>query len=183
MLGFATAGLIILNCAAAWTSWATNLPEGYGVYHFFFFGWRTLSPGWRTFFLLWQIVDTILALTAIIFAIALPIIHPEPDLPWWSRYPAIIWGPPAALFFAWPIVLWTELIISRNHIKSETDMIAVYLFIAQVVTMLIPPGCDVIMSHAFSPCRRFHVLLPSFTRPSTTPDHPLTPLGHVPETA
>jgi hypothetical protein len=42
------------------------------------------------------------------------------------------------LFFAWELILWVELIISRNHIESPTDMIAVWLFIAQIVTMVLP---------------------------------------------
>jgi hypothetical protein len=57
ILGFGTAALMIFNTVAAWTSWATNMTEGYNVYQFFFFGWRTLTPGWHKFFLLWQIGD------------------------------------------------------------------------------------------------------------------------------
>jgi hypothetical protein len=144
ILGFGTAGLMVLNTTAAWTSWATNLPEGYGVYKFFFFGWRTLSPGWHKFFLLWQIFDSTLALTSTYWAITRSIIlsaseDEDEDVPWWrTQYPAIILGSAIVLFLFWPVILWTELIVSRNHIESETDMIAVWLFIAQVVTMLLP---------------------------------------------
>jgi hypothetical protein len=73
LLGFGTAGVIVLNSVAAWTSWATNQQEGFGVYEFYFFGWRTLSPGWHTFFLLWQIGDSTLALNCLVTAIGIPI--------------------------------------------------------------------------------------------------------------
>ena len=65
ILSLGTAGLLILNNLSAWTSWVMDLPAGYGTYQFFFFGWRTLTPGWRTFFLLWQIGDTLAALNTI----------------------------------------------------------------------------------------------------------------------
>lgn len=42
------------------------------------------------------------------------------------------------LLFCWPLILWTELIVQRNRIESETDMIAVWLFVAQCVAMLAP---------------------------------------------
>ena len=60
------------------------------------------------------------------------------EMPWWSRYAAIIAGSPLVLLMAWPLILWSELIVYRNHIESETDMIAVYLFITQVATMVLP---------------------------------------------
>ena len=47
LLGLGTAGVIVLNNVASWTSWATNQTEGFGVYQFFFFGWRTLNPSWH----------------------------------------------------------------------------------------------------------------------------------------
>ena len=143
LLGFGTAGLLILNTTSAWISWATNLPEGFGKYQFFFFGWRTLTPGWHKFILLWQIADTSLAIGAVTFAlvvgIALPMKGGEIRLPWeWNRYFAVLWGSVVALLFVWPLILWAELIVSRNHIESQTDMIAVWLFVAQVVTLLLP---------------------------------------------
>lgn len=141
ILGFGTAGLIVLNTVAAWTSWITNLPEGYDLYEFFFFGWRTLNPSWRTFFLLWQIGDTILAINMVIatfYLCTIPLWQKDFDLPWWSRYATIPLGSVFMLIGIWPLILWTELIVARNHIESETDMIAVYLFIAQVGAMLIP---------------------------------------------
>jgi len=143
-LGFGTAGVIVLNTVAAWTSWATNQPEGFGIYQFFFFGWRTLSPGWHTFFLLWQIGDSITALIGLIAAIAIAISIPfaewgdDPEPPWYLRYPAIPLGVVIILLIGWPLILWTELIVARNHIESDTDMIAVWLFVAQVGTLLIP---------------------------------------------
>jgi len=146
LLGFGTGGVIVLNTVAAWTSWATNMPEGYGVYQFFFFGWRTLSPGWHKFFLLWQIADSVTALTCLIAAIAGAIYastdyHEESDdgkMPWWMRYPAIPLGTIVILICFWPLILWTELIVARNHVESATDWVAVWLFVAQVGAMLIP---------------------------------------------
>jgi len=145
LLGFGTAGVIVLNTVAAWTSWATNQPEGFGVYQFFFFGWRTLSPGWHTFILLWQIGDSILALVCLITAIGISITvvtwndaEDAEELPWYLRYPAIPVGAAVMLLFGWPLILWSELIVARNQIESDTDMIAVWLFIAQVGAMLIP---------------------------------------------
>ena len=42
----------------------------------------------------------------------------------------------------WPFILWTELIFQRNEIVSATDETAVWLFIFQVVAMIIPAyGC------------------------------------------
>jgi hypothetical protein len=144
-LGIGSAGVIILNLVSSWTSWATNQPEGFGVYQFFFFGWRTLSPGWHKFILLWQIGDTMEALICILCAITVSIqmsLRDEDDDPeWWARYAAIIPGAAFMLIIGWPLILWTELIVARNQIESDTDMIAVYLFIGQVAAMLIP-GCS-----------------------------------------
>jgi len=42
------------------------------------------------------------------------------------------------LSFIWPLIMWVELIFARNHIQSDTDMVAVWLFVAQVILMLIP---------------------------------------------
>jgi hypothetical protein len=147
ILGFGTAGLLIFNTVAAWTSWATNLPEGYGVYKFFFFGWRTLTPGWRTFILLWQITDTLGAITSAFLSISIAMsIEDDDDLEdapqWWNLCLSIILGPPLMLFWTWPLILWTELIIARNHIESQTDNVAVWLFVAQAVAMLLPIPCS-----------------------------------------
>jgi len=142
LLGFGTAGVIVLNTVAAWISWATNQQDGFGVYQLFFFGWRTLSPGWHKFFLLWQIGDSILALSCLIAAIGIPIAvatrEDGKEVPWYLRYPAIPLGAVVMLLVGWPLILWTELIVARNHIESDTDMIAVWLFVAQVGAMLIP---------------------------------------------
>jgi hypothetical protein len=145
LLGISTAGVIVLNSVAAWTSWATNQPEGFGVYQFFFFGWRTLSPGWHKFILLWQIGDSILALNCLIVAIGAPIAlatrKAEKELPWYcNTYPMILIGAVVMLLCGWPLILWTELIVARNRIESATDMVAVWLFVAQVGAMLIPPS-------------------------------------------
>ena len=143
--GLGTAALVIMNNITAWTSWKTNMPEGYGVYRFYFFGWRTLSKGWRSFFVGWQISDTIESVIAVIAALALGFV-----LPWkplskktWDdfvvwRDTALIWGSLAVLVLVWPLILWTELIVKENNIVSETDMISVYLFIAQIVALVGP---------------------------------------------
>jgi len=154
ILGLGTAGVLTLNTVSAWTSWVTNQPEGFGVYQFFFFGWRTLDDGWHKFILLWQIGDSIAALVCVVVAIGLAIAAAEGDddeiidmVPFatrkrdiaWARYPAIPLGAVAMLVFEWPVILWTELIVARNQIESATDMVAVWLFVAQVVAMMIPP--------------------------------------------
>jgi hypothetical protein len=160
--GLGSAGVIVLNTISAWVSWKTDLPAGDGVYQFFFFGWRTLTPGWRTFFLIWQIGDTISALTGVVTAIALGIAFPllkdekkeyqgRWHLPKWIawlkpkswsimtlRYPAIPVGAALMLLAIWPLVLWVELIVARNNISSDTDWIAVWLFIGQVGTLIMP---------------------------------------------
>lgn len=146
ILGLGTAGLVIMNTITAWISLKTNLPEGDGVYQFFFFGWRTLSKGWRIFFLLWEISDTLEAVTAVIgsiaMGIAIPMMVKKKDLGessfWLWRDTAVFWGSAAVLFVAWPLILWMELLVKRNNIVSETDMVAVYLFGAQVAAMVLP---------------------------------------------
>jgi hypothetical protein len=161
ILGLGTAGVVTLNTVTAWTAWAIDQPEGYGVYQFFFFGWRTLSPGWHKFILLWQISDSILAFVAVLAAIIVSALLPTQmrkkaedffdKFPWYFRYPIAIFGGAFVMLFCfWPLILWTELIINRNHLESETDMIAVYLFIAQVVVTFLPPspktfGCFSVM--------------------------------------
>ncbi|KAL4769839.1 hypothetical protein BDW60DRAFT_194001 [Aspergillus nidulans var. acristatus] len=47
------------------------------------------------------------------------------------------------LIIAWPLILWVGLIVQRNHIVFKTDMVAVWLFVAQVGTMLIPSWSSV----------------------------------------
>jgi hypothetical protein len=145
LLGFGTAGVMVLNNVTAWTSWATNQPEGYGEYQFFFFGWRTLDANWHKFFLVWQIFDSLEALTMLTIAISLAIAVTgmedeefEEWSAWWMRYPFIPLGAVVMLVLAWPLILWVELIVARNNIESATDYIAVWLFVAQVVAMLIP---------------------------------------------
>ena len=144
-LGLGTAGVIVLNTVAAWICWATNQQEGYGVYQFFFFGWRTLSPGWHKFLLVWQISDSLFALNCLYLAIYLPIKmakHTKEEMdkiPWYfGKYPLIPVGAAGALLIGWPLILWTELIVARNNIESDTDMVSVWLFIAQVGAMLMP---------------------------------------------
>jgi len=146
VLGFGTAGVMLLNNVSGWLSWATNQAEGFGEYRFFFFGWRTLSPSWHKFFLVWQISDSIegaaFAIGAIYLAFATAGMKDddgeEKKVPWWSRYPAIPIGAAVMLLICWPLILWMELVVSGNHIESATDWIAVWLFIAQAAAMLAP---------------------------------------------
>ncbi|EGX94092.1 hypothetical protein CCM_02363 [Cordyceps militaris CM01] len=156
LLGLGTAGVMVLNTVSAWVSWATSQPEGFGVYQFFFFGWRTLSPGWHKFIMVWMIGDSLMAFTCIVVAIGVAIyvaLKDEDDLldilddqRYMStasqfqalRYPAIILGAALMLVFGWPVIMWTELIVARNHIHSDTDWVAVWLFVAQVGTMVVP---------------------------------------------
>lgn len=152
-LGLGTAGVMILNTVAAWKAWAVHQSPGYGVYQFFFFGWRTLTKGWHHgLFLPWQIFDTILALVCVISACVLGFFAPlnfrDKELErveWWDKYPAIPVGAVSMLIGGWPLILWTELIVSRNHLESETDMTAVWLFVAQVAALLIP-SCGATLS-------------------------------------
>ena len=140
LLGLGTAGVMILNTVTAWVAWATLQTEGFGKWQFFFFGWRTLDEGWHKFFLLWQIFDSLSALGTVISAmyIAVASASTDKELEWFWRYPMIPVGAVSVLITSWPLIMWTELIYARNNIQSETDWVPVYLFIAQVVAMLIP---------------------------------------------
>ncbi|KAJ5375902.1 hypothetical protein N7509_012788 [Penicillium cosmopolitanum] len=148
-LSLGTVGVLILNTVSAWVSWATNQPEGFGEYQFFFFGWRTLSKGWHIFTLLWQIGDSFLVLNAALAAGYLSTVgsidsEEVKRMPWYlHKYPAIPLGAIAMLIIGWPLILWTELIVQRNHIESETDMVAVWLFVAQIGLFLIPSWSDI----------------------------------------
>lgn len=141
ILGLGTAGVMILNTVTSWISWST-LPSGFGDYEFFFFGWRTLNPDWYKLFLCWQIFDSIAALGCIVAVIATAVTVSSSDdeegPPWYARYTAIPVGAASMLLAGWPLILWTELIMARNHMESATDWIAVWLFIAQAGTLLMP---------------------------------------------
>jgi len=54
------------------------------------------------------------------------------------KFAAIPIGAAIMLLFSWPLIVWAELIVARNHIDSETDWVAVGLFIAQVASMFVP---------------------------------------------
>jgi hypothetical protein len=140
LLGIGTAGVMGLNNAAAWQGWIIDQPEGFGQYEFFFYGWRTLSPGWHKFIMVWNIADTLWLVLFATVAIALPFRVGEDNewMEWFMRYPAIPVGAICILVYCWPLILWVELIYARNHVQSDTDMIAVWLFVAQVVLMLVP---------------------------------------------
>ncbi|KAF9053224.1 hypothetical protein BJ165DRAFT_1340044 [Panaeolus papilionaceus] len=156
--GLVVAALIMMNTITAWISWKECLSEGDGLYRFFFFGWRTLSKGWRNFFLLWQIGDTFAALGAMVYIPALVQMgikdesDDDDDMP--SGYVAcsmIFVGPPLVMVaVGWPLIMWIELIVSKNHISSETDMISVYLFIAQVALLILSFVTDLV-TKIFSP--------------------------------
>jgi hypothetical protein len=153
LAGLGTGGVMVLNTVAAWTSWATNQPQGYGEYQFFFFGWRTLNDGWHKFLLCWQIGDSFLALSTVIGAIAIPITmfvqrdrtKEQAKTPLDAikaisnlRYPLIPIGAAVMLLLGWPLIMWVELIVNRNHITSPTDWVSVWLFVAQVGLLMIP---------------------------------------------
>jgi len=146
LLGLGTAGVMCVNNAAAWESWISNQPDGFGQYEFYFYGWRTLTPGWHKFIMVWNISDTLelvtFAVIAIVLAVIVAALDDESELDdwtqWFVRYLAIPVGAIAMLLISWPLIMWVELIYARNHIQSDTDMIAVWLFVAQVVLMLIP---------------------------------------------
>lgn len=143
IVGIGTAGVMILNNVVSWTSWSTSQVQGFGVYQFWFFGWRTLGPNWHRYFLIVQVIDTVSLFGSVIFAITVAFrtaaITKDKAPAWWYRYQVIFAGGVGVLLSIWPIMLWTELIVARNHIVSETDKTAVWLFIVQVVTMLAPP--------------------------------------------
>ena len=144
LLGLGTAGVMCVNNAAAWESWKSCQPDGFGLYEFYFYGWRTLTPAWHKFIMVWNISDTFelvtFAVIAIVLAIFVAALDDEIDdyATWFMRYLAIPVGAVAMLLISWPLIMWVELIYARNHIQSDTDMIAVWLFVAQVILMLIP---------------------------------------------
>lgn len=145
LLCIGTLAALIINNITTWTIYWRDLPEGYGIYRFFFFGWRTLSPKWRTLFHLWAISDTIFTLLFIGLSIYVAAVVPaasesakdDDDIRWWNDT-SLVWGSVLCTVVFWPLVLWVELIVKENHIVSETDMIAVYLFVAQIALLVIP---------------------------------------------
>ena len=142
---FATAGAIVLNTMNTWRTFAGNGSPS-DIYQFFFFGWRTpTTTGWSVFFILWQVFNTLLVLASLTmiyhYLVAAPIASEESGLGrlWgWRRLAA---RPIVSLFvfiqFGWPLILWTELIISRNRIQGESDSLSMIMFIVQVAAMLI----------------------------------------------
>jgi hypothetical protein len=147
LVGFGTVGVMVLNNVVAWTSWSTAQVQGYGVYEFWFFGWRTLGPHWHRYLCVVQIIDTLAligsAWAAIVIAFRTAQLTKDAAPAWWYRYQVIFGGGIGVLLSIWPIMMWMELTVRRNHIVSETDTTAVWLFVVQLVTMLAPPcfGC------------------------------------------
>ena len=145
-----TAGAMVMNTRTAWVSWRKVQPEGFGKYQFYLFGWRTLSRFWHKFLFLWQIADAIITIIFMLLALALAIwglkfSYAEKDFDMSKRFnkrhhkfAAIPIGAAIMLLFSWPLIVWAELIVARNHIDSETDWVAVGLFIAQVASMFVP---------------------------------------------
>ena len=63
----------------------------------------------------------------------------KPWARWLMTLAAIPLGAVVMLLFSWPNIMWTELVVASNHIESPTDRVAVWLFVAQAVAMIIPP--------------------------------------------
>lgn len=140
-----TIAALIINNITTWTAYVTNIPEGYGVYHFFFFGWRTITPNWRKLFLLWGVFDSFVTLDYIALSAYIAALTPalskdveEDNTYRWWRDTSLLWGSVVGLVAFWPFVVWTELIVQRNNIVSATDWISVYLFIVQIALLAIP---------------------------------------------
>ncbi|KAI6778675.1 uncharacterized protein J7T54_007616 [Emericellopsis cladophorae] len=153
LLSLGSAGVMVFNTVAAWIAWKDCQPAGFGEYEFFFFGWRTLSPGWHKFTLVWQIFDTLLICSCVILAFKIPLYmqyirddHSEhrpnslrAGLKAISNYKYLaIPCSVLMLVFVWPLILWVELLIRRNHVTSPTDWVSVWLFVAQVGLLVIP---------------------------------------------
>ena len=141
LLSVGTTGVMVLNTMCGWICWTTNQREGFGEYRFFFFGWRTLDPDWHKFILLWQIFDSITAFGSVTIALVLAFRFSRvtgEDLRWYWKYPVIFPGAAVMLLIGWPLILWSELLVAGNNIESPTDMVAVWIFVAQVVVLLIP---------------------------------------------
>lgn len=144
-LSLGAIGVLWLNNATAWISWKTGQQQGYGEWQFFFFGWRTLSHGWHKFIMIWQISNSLESFGLSVLCIFLAIRTMARDreankkkFKWWHRAPAIPIGGAVMAFMLCPYIIWIELIIRRNRIESETDWIAVYVFIGQVAFMFLP---------------------------------------------
>lgn len=104
--------------------------------------------------MLWQISDSGLALAGVVAAIVIVVRLAFQEhvgdgfaklVKWWYTYTAVPAGRLVMLFVSWPLILWTELIILRNELESETDIVAVWLFVAQAVTILLP-SCGLSLS-------------------------------------
>ncbi|PPR00506.1 hypothetical protein CVT24_005527 [Panaeolus cyanescens] len=144
-----TAAMMMMNIITGWVSLKTNLPEGEGVYIFYFFGWRTLTKSWMKFLVAWQVFDTLIALAMIGVTVVLGYWIPkhvcaDDSDPFEKHkflvrkklYPlvVILVGPPVLLVLVgWELILFMELLVNKNNIESETDMVSIYLFIVQAL--------------------------------------------------
>lgn len=145
LLSLGAMGVLWLNNATAWVSWKTGQEAGFDEWQFFFFGWRKLTYGWHMFLMVWQISNSLesFALSVVIASIAIWMIAGKKDevkkkFQWWHRFPAVLVGGAMMTFVVFPYIIWIELIIRRNHIESETDWAAVYVFIGQVALLFLP---------------------------------------------
>jgi hypothetical protein len=149
LLGMSAIALLWMNNTAAWISWNTGRGAGFEEWEFFFFGWRRLSEGWHLFLLVWQIFNSLEALAMSIVYIVLSLGYSESSdqhsegktvkpVKWWYTLAAIPVGGSAMVLIVCPYTVWMELIVQRNKVQSDTDWVAVSLFVAQVVFMLMP---------------------------------------------
>lgn len=144
ILCFGTAGVLILNTVVGWISILENLKEGFGVYQFFFYGWRTLDEGWYKFMICWQVFNTLAVASTFYGYFTLPFLVADlGKISWYSKFIAIPVGSAVMLLASWPLILWTELIIGRNPVESATDWLSVWFFVAQVSALLLPSSSTI----------------------------------------
>lgn len=137
-----TIAALIINNITTWMAFLMNITEGYGVYRFWFLGWRTLSHQWHTFFLMWAMFDSFATVAYIGVSIYLATVA----LKWskdagddkqfrrWEDRSLLSGSVIVFCLFA----AWTELIVYSNHIVSATDWVSVHLFILQIVLTAFP---------------------------------------------
>ncbi|CAO2651392.1 Nn.00g039620.m01.CDS01 [Neocucurbitaria sp. VM-36] len=145
LLALGAMGVLWLNNATAWISWKTGQTQGYGEWEFFFFGWRTLNKNWHKFIMVWQIsnsLETVMLSIVCVFLAGRAVLRSREKsrkvFKWWHRIPAVPVGGAVMVFVLAPYIAWIEMIVRRNRVESETDWVAVYVFIGQVALMLLP---------------------------------------------
>ncbi|OAA50266.1 hypothetical protein NOR_00716 [Metarhizium rileyi] len=105
--------------------------------------------------MVWQISDSVFAFASELIAVfaAVILIYIDEDkvllnLTLWqeepkgdlsrAKYPFILAGSAVMMLASWPLIPWTELVVQRNRLESDTDIVVLELFITQVVTMTVP---------------------------------------------